>query len=78
MPVLLVRNLSLQVEAEHLIEIFSTFGFVTRAMISMYNNISKGYGFIEYNNHSDAATAFAFMNGGQIDGSVIEINLVNS
>lgn len=74
-----VSRLTRNVKAEHLSEIFGTFGRVRSVDVptnSFHTEFSKGYAYIEMEAASSAAEAVSHMDGGQIDGQVIRCELV--
>lgn len=75
---LAVEHLTLNVDSEHLHELFSTFGSVSRAhvCIDAATGLSKGLGFIEFQDPADALTAMIFMNHGVLDGNTVSVSLV--
>eukprot|EP00002_Diphylleia_rotans_P022069 TRINITY_DN4314_c0_g3_i3.p1 TRINITY_DN4314_c0_g3~~TRINITY_DN4314_c0_g3_i3.p1 ORF type:complete len:169 (-),score=14.67 TRINITY_DN4314_c0_g3_i3:189-695(-) len=73
---LTISDLSRNVTAEHLREIFSTFGplrSVKRPMDTRVN-LPRGYAYVEYESRADAEKARTAMDEGQIDGRVVKIN----
>jgi len=80
-PVVLhISDLSRNVTDEYLSDIFSHFGVVKRAVVVIDRkvNMPKGFGFVEYNDLSDAICAVTHMHGGQIDGSSVKVSFVGS
>lgn len=71
-----VENLSPNVNLEHLKEIFSNFGVIKNVYINLKNskNIRKST-LIEYLNKEDSDVAYKCMNGGQIDGIKIQVEI---
>jgi len=64
-----VKNLSKSVDEVKLKEIFSQFGAITSAVLMKdENDGSKGFGFINFENHHEAQASIAEMNGKDIDG----------
>lgn len=55
-------------------EIFSTWGQVKRVDVSMDRvvNLPRGYAYVEFERREDAEKALAYMDGGQIDGNIIQ------
>jgi RNA recognition motif-containing protein len=74
-----VENLTLNVDSEHLQEVFSSFGTVLRTAVILEENsgLSKGYGFVEFQDSADAATSIVFMNGGILDGNTLRVSFVS-
>ena len=75
-----VEQLTLNVDSEHLQEVFSSFGTVTRAHVvtETETGLSKGLGFVEFQDPSEAATSVVFMHGGVLDGNTLRVSLVGS
>merc|ERR1719253_334668 len=75
-------NLTRNVREEHLREIFGAYS-VDRAGVDATLSIDeevdlpKGYGYVEFRSRTDAEDALAHMNGGQIDGSQIKVEMVH-
>jgi RNA recognition motif-containing protein len=79
MSVIAVEHLTLNVDSEHLHELFSTFGPVSRAQVSTdrTTGLSKGLGFVEFQDSNDALTSLIFMNHGFLDGNTLSVSLVH-
>ena len=73
-----VEQLTLNVDSEHLCEVFSSFGSVERASVIFdeTTGLSKGFGFVEFQESVDAANCVVFMNGGVLDGNSLRVSLV--
>ncbi|KAJ1415838.1 hypothetical protein B484DRAFT_352354 [Ochromonadaceae sp. CCMP2298] len=73
---LYVKNLSRTVTAEHLREIFGSYGDVKGAdvNIDMRNGFSKGSAQVSFASAKDAEHAMIYLDGGQIDHSVISVS----
>ena len=71
-----VGNLSYRVTEDSLKEMFAEFGEVESAKIIMdrFTNRSKGFGFIEMPDSSEADKAIKILNGKMIDGRNIKVN----
>ena len=71
-----VGNLSYNVTEDSLKEMFTEFGEVESAKIIMdrYTNRSKGFGFVEMPDNSEADQAIKALNGKMIDGRNIKVN----
>ena len=71
-----VGNLSYSVTEDSLEKMFAEFGEVESAKIIMdrYTNRSKGFGFIEMPDNSEADQAIKALNGKMIDGRSIKVN----
>jgi RNA recognition motif-containing protein len=74
-----VGNLSFSVTDESLTTMFSEFGKVESAKVIMdrYSGKSKGFGFVEMPDNSEADQAIKALNGKQIDGRNIKVNQAN-
>ena len=72
-------NLSNSITEESLKEMFSKFGEVKSAKIIMdrYTNRSKGFGFVEMPDNSEADQAIKSLNGKMIDGRNLKVNQAN-
>ena len=71
-----VGNLTYQITADDLIELFSEYGNVTKANIvtDKETRRSKGFGFVTMENDQDANNAINSLNGKEIQGRVARIN----
>ncbi len=71
-----VGNLSYDIKEEELKELFVEFGTVESCKIIMdrFTGKSKGYGFIEMPENSEAETAVNALNGKSITGRDIRVN----
>jgi len=74
-----IGNLSYSVTDESLKEMFAEFGEVESAKVIMdrYTNRSKGFGFVEMPDNSEADQAIKALNGKMIDGRNIKVNPAN-
>jgi len=75
-----VGKLSLNVNKDHLTEIFGTFGEIKDIDLPLqrvHQHLHRGYAHIEYVQSSGAEQACKFMEGGQIDGREIVCALVH-
>jgi RNA recognition motif-containing protein len=74
-----VGNLSFSVTADDLKDVFSEFGEVASVNIIMdkYSGKSKGFGFVEMPNNSEADKAIKSLNGSQLQGRDIKVNQAN-
>ncbi|HYF30665.1 MAG TPA: RNA-binding protein [Chitinophagaceae bacterium] len=72
-----VSNLSFAVQSEDLKEYFSDYGEVTSAKIIMdkETNRSRGFGFVEMTDESAGHKAIKELDGAQIDGRPIRVNV---
>lgn len=73
---LFVGNLSYSASEEGLTNLFSQFGEVVSARIITDRDTgrSKGFGFVEMAQESEAAEAVTALNGSQVDGRPITVN----
>jgi RNA recognition motif-containing protein len=71
-----VSNLGFHVGNHELKEIFSAYGEVTSAKVitDRETNRSKGFGFVEMTNQSEAETAIAKLNGSIVEGRALNVN----
>ena len=71
------KKLSLGNLQKHIQEIFSAYGKVLGVYIPKERNniVNKNYAFIEYDNREMAEKASLYMDGGQIDGVFIKIEI---
>lgn len=71
-----VGNLSFDTTEDHLREAFGAFGEVTSVNIisDKYTGRSRGFGFVEMPDQSQAQTAIAELNGKDMDGRALNIN----
>ena len=72
-----VSNLSFAVQDEDLRGYFAEYGEVTSAKVIMdkYTNRSKGFGFVEMANDENGQAAIAALNGTDVDGRSIKVNV---
>lgn len=70
-----VSNLGFNVQDEELKKLFQGFGEVSSAKVIMdrTTNQSRGFGFVEMGNDTEAATAIAELNGTSIEGRSIKV-----
>lgn len=75
-----VGNLAYTVTEDSLREMFQEFGEVESAKIIMdrFTNRSKGFGFVEMPNNSEADQAIKALNGKMIDGRNMKVNPANT
>lgn len=73
-----VTNLSRNVRAEHLEEIFGHFGKVTSVSLAVDARVglSKGYGYVEFASHDDADQAQQCLDAGALDGNKLKVSFV--
>ena len=76
--ILHVSNLTRNVTADHLREIFSNFGEVKTVELAMDNTVQlpKGYAFVEYSEKEEVDAAIKHMAGGQIDGQNVMVHIM--
>ena len=68
-----VKNVDASVDEEEFIKMFSAFGPVISCKLSKdeQTGVSKEFGFVNYENHQDAARAVEEMNNKEINGKAI-------
>jgi RNA recognition motif-containing protein len=71
-----IGNLNEKIQDLHLKDAFKEYGQVTKAkvIIDRFTGISKGFGFIEMPNDTEAVMAIKTLNGGTWEGKVIKVN----
>lgn len=71
-----VGNLPYRITNQELEDLFSAFGSVQKANVIMdrETNRSKGYGFVEMDEASDAEEAIKALDGSEIQGRNIKVN----
>ncbi|XP_066313192.1 glycine-rich RNA-binding protein 2, mitochondrial-like [Miscanthus floridulus] len=76
---LYVGGLSWGVDDVKLREAFSSFGDVTEARVITDRDTgrSRGFGFVNYTNNDDANAAISGMDGKEIDGRPVRVNIAN-
>ncbi|KAL1508394.1 hypothetical protein AB1Y20_004504 [Prymnesium parvum] len=76
--VLHVRNLTRNVTADHLREIFGNFGSVKSVELAMDKvaNVSKGFAYVEFASRDHAQEAIGSMDGGDVDGLKVHVGFV--
>ncbi|MBN9404034.1 MAG: RNA-binding protein [Burkholderiales bacterium] len=74
---LYVGNLSYSMRDENLQERFSAFGQVSSAKVMMDRDSgrSKGFGFVEMSTPAEAQVAIQGLNGKEVDGRALTVNL---
>ena len=77
--IICVRNLSRNVNKNHLIEIFGNFGKIKKVDIPIDEKTHKrkDFAYIEYETKNECEEAVVYMNEGQIDGKVLKIEFMN-
>ena len=78
--ILMVSNISRNVTKKHLQEIFSPYGDLKGVYVPRHEEtkLQKSYVFLEYGNQDNAEKAMLFFSGGQIDGLVVKVEILNS
>ncbi len=71
-----VGNVSYSTDDNRLVELFSEFGAVTSARVINDRDTgrSKGFGFVEMENDSEANAAIEALNEKEVDGRTIRVN----
>jgi RNA recognition motif-containing protein len=74
---LYVGDLSYDVTKESLTDMFKEFGEITEAVVIVdrETNRSKGFGFVTFTKEEDAAKAIKELDGKEIDGKSIKVNV---
>lgn len=75
-----IGKLSLNVNKDHLLEIFGTFGEIKEIDLPasrIHPNLHRGFAHIEYTSPTGAEQACKYMEGGQVDGQEIVCALVH-
>ncbi|KIY45846.1 hypothetical protein FISHEDRAFT_23643, partial [Fistulina hepatica ATCC 64428] len=75
--VVIVNNLSKNVVEAHLRTIFSFYGTITKVDLPVYGKSgqNKGTAALEFSQSSYAHQAYTHMDGGQLDGAVLKVEL---
>ena len=76
--IVVVYNVSPNLTEQHIKEIFSHYGNIRDVYIAINEEtkVKKDYAFIEFTNRNDAENAELYMNGGQIDGLIIKVEIL--
>jgi RNA recognition motif-containing protein len=71
-----VGNLSYGVSEDNLREVFEAYGEVSscKVITDKYSGRSKGFGFVEMDNDSEAQAAVDQLDGAEIDGRAVRVN----
>lgn len=71
-----VGNLSYGVSEDNLKEVFEAYGQVSscKVITDKYSGRSKGFGFVEMDNDSEAQAAIDQLDGAEIDGRAVRVN----
>jgi RNA-binding proteins (RRM domain) len=74
-----IGSLPYAVKDDELKEIFSQYGEVTSARVIMdkFSGRSKGFGFVEMSDDASAQNAINALNGSEIGGRTIVVNVAN-
>lgn len=74
---LYVGYLSQITDEKRLKELFLPFGKIIKAAVikDPMTGLSKGYGFVEFDNSTDASAAVAYMNGYKMEGKVLAVGI---
>ncbi|MDI6832694.1 MAG: RNA-binding protein [Bacteroidales bacterium] len=72
-----ITNLTTKVGNDDLKEIFEEYGIVSSAKVIMdhYTGKSRGFGFVEMPNDEEAENAIRELNGAELDGKKITVNI---
>jgi len=72
-----IGNLTTKVGNDDLKEIFEEYGNVSSAKVIMdhYTGKSRGFGFVEVLNDEEAENAIRGLNGAELDGKKITVNI---
>ncbi|CDH50503.1 predicted protein [Lichtheimia corymbifera JMRC:FSU:9682] len=73
----LVTNLTRNVTADHVKEIFAQFGSVVKVDFPVNHrlNTNTGRAYVEYESKEDMDKAISYMNGGQLDGKHLDVDV---
>lgn len=74
-----VAQLNFRIHSDYLKEIFEEYGEVTSAKVitDRITGKSKGYGFVEMANDSEAQKAIDELNGAEVEGKTIVVKKAN-
>jgi len=70
--ILSIENISRNVTAEHLKEIFGQCGTIADIYLPMNGRYPRGVAQVKFEKGEETQKAITFMNGGQLDGNVLE------
>ncbi|KAL7416378.1 hypothetical protein BDY24DRAFT_326557, partial [Mrakia frigida] len=75
--VIVISNLTKNVQKAHLEEIFGQYGEITGIDLPLFRKtgLNRGKAAIEYRSPSFATLAVSHMNQGQLDGSVLSVEI---
>lgn len=69
-----MNRLTRNINREHLLEIFSSFGKLKNVEVPssrLHPGVNRGFAYVEFTNLEDAERAIKYMDGGQIDGQEV-------
>ncbi len=71
-----VGNLSYDMNEEQLREAFASYGTINEARVisDRYSGRSRGFGFVEMSDDTEAQAAIEGMNGKELDGRTLTVN----
>ncbi len=74
-----VAQLSFKIQSDSLREIFEEYGTVSSAKVisDQVTGRSKGYGFVEMDDETEALRAIEELNGAEVDGKTIVVKKAN-
>ena len=77
--IVVIHNITPNVNEGHLKEIFSNYGEVKEVYIPINNDtmLKKNYAFIEFTKKENAEKAQLYMDEGQIDGKVVRVEILS-
>jgi len=77
---LFVGNLAWSVDDDELRKLFAEHGELVSASVvtNRYNGRSRGFGFVEFESAEDAETARAAMQGTEVDGRELNVDIANA
>ena len=70
-----VHNLEKSIDNQQLYETFNMFGRILSSKVQMKDGVSLGYGFVHFEKDEDAAKAIAQVNGMEIQGQTVRVEL---
>lgn len=70
-----IKNLDAEITEDHLREKFSEFGMIDSLVISKDDNgVSRGFGFVNFDNPDDARRAMEALNGSRLGRSFLLVS----
>lgn len=70
-----IKNLDAEITEDHLREKFSEFGMIDSLVISKDDNgVSRGFGFVNFDNPDDARRAMETLNGSRLGRSFLLVS----